>query len=43
MFCACTYVALFVPRLAYNHYANFVHGYNVADADAQGITWPWAC
>ena len=33
--CACAYVALFVSRLAYNHYA-IAHTYNAANAHAQG-------
>ena len=33
--CACVYVALFVRRLAYNHYA-IAHAYNAANKHAQG-------
>ena len=33
--CACAYVALFVRRLAYNHYA-VAHAYNAANTQAQG-------
>ena len=33
--CACSYVALFVHRFAYNHYA-IAHAYNAANTHAQG-------
>ena len=33
--CSCAYVALFMRRLAYNHYA-IPHAYNAANAHAQG-------
>ena len=33
--CACAYVALFLRRLAYNHYA-IAHAYNAANTHAQG-------
>ena len=36
--CACAFAALFVRRLAYNHYAN-AHACNAANAHAQGSDW----